>query len=280
MRIAFLGPAGTFSHEVACAHFTGCAEHPCAALDEVLEAVVHDECDLALAPFENSNSLGVVKAQLALVAHPSQIFVTALLPHHIKLHLYCWGRTLEEIREVRSIDVVFLQAGQWLSERIPAAKHNKTFNSTAAAVRSLLEIGSTEIAAIGGREAAQIPILAHNIQTEPNVTIFCRVEKREPDWGAVDFVLVAIDDYSESGFELLMNLAAEHGCGISANWIVEQCVQRVGIFEIRNFLSKSRLSDLCAVLQRRIPTSFLVGGYTGKSITQLESEKHSTNEFR
>jgi len=274
MRVAFLGPAGTFSHEVARTHFGECVEHSCSALDEVLEAVVHNDCDFALAPFENSNSHGVIKAQLALVSHPSQIYVTRLLPHHIKLNLFSWGKSLSDIQEVRSIDVTFLQAGDWLRAQIPEAKHNKTFNSTAAAVRSLGDAGSTKIAAIGGREAGMIPILAQNIQTEPNVTIFCRVEKREPDWSKVGFLLVAIDDYNESAYENLMNLSAEHGCGISANWIIEQCVQRVGIFEVRNFLRNSRLPDFCALLKRRIPKGFLVGGYNGKSITQLEYEKH------
>jgi prephenate dehydratase len=220
--------------------------------------------------------MGVVKAQLALTAHRSQLYVTALFPHHVRLQLYCWGPEMVKIREVRSIEVVFAQAEEWLQANVPQAIHNRTYPSTAAAVQSLVETGALDIAAIGGEEAAAVPVVAKNIQTEPNVTIFCKVERNEPDWDSLEHLLVAITDFNDPAFEALMNLAADFGCGICSNWILDHYVSRVGVFEIKNFLSTSRLHELSAAIERRLSKTFLIGGYSGKSITQLAHDKYTS----
>ena len=132
------------------------------------------------------------------------------------------------------MEVVFHQAKAWLEKKTPGAAHNKGYPSTASAVLSLMEIGSTEIAAIGGAKIEGFPpVVAENIQTEPNITIFCRVQKQEPDWSDVDHVLLGIDHFAEPDFKQLAQISADYGCGISSNWIAEDCTQRYGIFELK-----------------------------------------------
>lgn len=273
LKISCLGPAGTFSHQALRKHFNDGVPMLHDSLEDVMECVVHGECDFGLAPFDNSNSSGVVKAQLALLAHRRQLYVTSLHPLHIRLQFYCHGRVLANIREIRSIDVVFRQAEDWLAQNVPTAKPVK-FPSTASAVLSLVDSGSSEIAAIGGQEVARVPILAKDIQTEPNVTTFCRIQKEAPDWEKADYVLVALDPFEESLFKALMNYAADFGCAIGANWIIDDHCQHVGVFEIKKDLPTARLHDLCSVVERRLAKTFLLGGYTGKSFTRLSLEKY------
>ena len=237
-----------------------------------MESVVHEECEFGVAPFDNSNSTGVIRVQLALIAHRKQIFVSSLHPLHIRLNLYCWGKKTDEIREIRSIEVVFRQAEAWLEEHTPHAKMIKT-SSTASAVLSLIETGTTEIAAIGGPEVAQVPILAKNIQTEPNVTTFCRIQKAAPPWDRVQFVLVAIEGFDEESGKSLMSLAADYGCAIGANWIVDDHCQHIGIFELKKLRPEARLHEFCSVVERRLAKTSLLGGYSGKSFTHLSLEK-------
>jgi len=210
---------------------------------------------------------------MALAVFKSQIFVTDLFTHHIKLNLFCWGEDLSKVTEVRSIEVVFLQAQQWLMKNMPLAVQ-KPFPSTAAAVQSLTEIGSTTLAAIGSKEAAEIPIRAENIQTEPNVTIFCKVEKNPPDWDRIDHLLVGVDDFADSKAELLIACAAGFNCGIASNWVVSDPVRRIGIFEMRSLGKQIDLRNFCAVVENRVPNASLLGGYANKSITKLAHEKY------
>lgn len=264
---------GTFSHQAVKKHFDGCALIPQDTLEDVLECVVHEECDFAIAPFDNSNSSGVVRVQLALNAHRRQLYVASLHPLHICLQLYCWGKETSQIREVRSIDVVFKQAEQWLEENARTAK-KVTFQSTASAVLSLCESGALDVAAIGGKEVATVPVLARDIQTEPNITTFCRVQKEAPQWDSVEYVLMAIDPFDETSWKALMNLAADYGCAIAANWVIDDHCQRIAIFEMKKVLPTARLHDLCSVVERRLENTFLLGGYSGKSFTQLSLAKY------
>src|ERR1700678_1133828 len=146
-KVSCLGPAGTFSHQAVGVHFAGGIPSFSDSLEEVMESVVHQDCEFGVAPFDNSNSTGVVRVQLALIAHRRQLYVSSLHPLHIRLNLYCWGEKAEEIREIRSIEVVFKQAEEWIKANTPGAKRVKT-SSTASAVLSLVETGATEIAAI------------------------------------------------------------------------------------------------------------------------------------
>ncbi len=272
--VAILGPVGTFSYRAAQLHFAGCQPLPVDSFDEILECVVHGECDFGLTPFDNSNSAGVIKSQVALVAHSRQIFVTGLYPFHVRLNLYSWAKELAQVRKVRSIDVVFRQAEAWLADNLSGADMEKTYPSTAAAVLSLTETENVEIAAVGGPEVASVPILARDIQTEPNITIFCRVEKEPPDWGAADFAMIAVTEFNETRFEELVDLAADHGCAVGANWIVDEWCRPIGVFEITKVTVAGRLHDLCGVLERRLAKTFLLGGYAGKSFTRLTIEKY------
>lgn len=272
-KVSCLGPAGTFSHQSVGKYFKDGVPILHDSLEDVMECVVHGECDFGVVPFDNSNSAGVVKAQLALLAHRRQLFVSSLHPLHIRLQLYCWGTDVGAIREIRSIDVVFKQAEDWLAEHAPTAALAK-FPSTASAVLSLVDSGSLEIAAIGGREVASVPILAADIQTEPNVTTFCRIQKEAPDWALSDYVLVAIDPFDESLVKALMNFAADYGCAIGANWIVDDHCQHIGVFELKKAVRAAPLHDLCSVVERRLTKTFLLGGYAGKSFTRLSIEKY------
>ena len=67
LRVAYLGPAGTFSHEAATKHFGRLVEAlPCATIDEVFRAAESERVDHAVVPVENSTE-GVVGRTLDLM---------------------------------------------------------------------------------------------------------------------------------------------------------------------------------------------------------------------
>jgi chorismate mutase/prephenate dehydratase len=83
-RVAFLGPAGTFSEQAALGYFGSSIERvPCASIDEVFRAASAGAADFGVVPVENSTE-GVVARSLDLFLHTPLSIVgeTSLLVRH------------------------------------------------------------------------------------------------------------------------------------------------------------------------------------------------------
>ncbi|MBP8747003.1 MAG: chorismate mutase, partial [Brachymonas sp.] len=88
-RVAYLGPAGTFSEQAAEAFFGVSIEHvPCSSFDDVFQAVASGRAAFGVVPMENSTE-GVVARSLDLfLASPLHIIgETSLLVRHNLLRL-------------------------------------------------------------------------------------------------------------------------------------------------------------------------------------------------
>ena len=85
-RVAYLGPAGTFSEQAAVQFFGSSIEHvPCVNFDEVFHAATAGTADFGVVPVEN-NSEGVVTRSLDLLLHsPLHIVgeISLLVRHHL-----------------------------------------------------------------------------------------------------------------------------------------------------------------------------------------------------
>lgn len=69
VRVAYLGPAGTFSEQAALQFFGASIEHvPCANFDEVFHATASGSAGYGVVPVENSTE-GVVSRSLDLLLH-------------------------------------------------------------------------------------------------------------------------------------------------------------------------------------------------------------------
>src|SRR6185369_7893077 len=85
-RVAYLGPAGTFSEQAAVQYFGSSIEHvPCISFDEVFQAATAGTSDFGVVPVENSSE-GVVTRSLDLLLNsPLHIVgeVSLLVRHHL-----------------------------------------------------------------------------------------------------------------------------------------------------------------------------------------------------
>ena len=74
LRIAYLGPAGTFSHAAVAKHFGQFVMgEPCATIDEVFRAVESGQTDYAVVPVENSTEGAVGRTLDLMCQTPLQI---------------------------------------------------------------------------------------------------------------------------------------------------------------------------------------------------------------
>lgn len=166
LRIAFLGPAGSFSEDAARARFGRSVELvPYASIPDAIGAVARREVDYGVAPVENSIDGGVDFALDTLVEADVRACAEILLP--VAQHLASAATSLAEVKRVYSQAVGLGQCRGWLGRNLPGVEIVQV-DSTARAVQLGKEPGA---AGIGSEAAARIygvPILARNVHDYPN----------------------------------------------------------------------------------------------------------------
>lgn len=172
MRIAYLGPAGTFTED-ALNEALGDAEFEPLRTDTVFDAiaaVVEGRADRALAPYENSIE-GSVRGTLDILAFDApSVTIVGEHDYPVRQHLIAReGIGLGQIEAVLSHQQGLAQTARFLRENLPGVEL-RSVSSTAAAVRMVSE-SPRPWAAVGSRAAASLygcQILHEGIQDEQN----------------------------------------------------------------------------------------------------------------
>ncbi len=177
MRIAYLGPAGTFTEDALR------ETAPQADFDAVRTPTVHDailavergEADRALVPFENSIE-GSVRSTLDTLAFETET-ATIVGEHDFRVRAHLIVREPIELAEVSAVlshPQPLAQCAGFLREQLPGVER-RSVSSTAEAVRMVGE-SVRPWAAIGARSAADLygcAVLREGIEDEAdNVTRF------------------------------------------------------------------------------------------------------------
>lgn len=191
LRVAYLGPEGTFSQMAARNLFGLQARYrECATIDAVFEAVESGDATYGVAPFENSTEGAVSMTSDALIESRLLIRQEHVLP--VSHCLLSRAKSLAEIHTVYSHPQALGQCRSWLAKHLPRAQLVQT-SSTAAAAREAHADERT--AAIGAELAGEIhdlPILRANVQDRPeNATRFVVVAKTDAPPSGSDRTTIA-----------------------------------------------------------------------------------------
>jgi prephenate dehydratase len=183
MRIAYLGPPGTFSEEAVarCDLSAGGEAVPFPTFADAYHALVRGEVDAAILPIENSIE-GSVGGNLDLLVHEPGPLIRREVLVPVRQHLLARaGSRVEDVRRVISHPQPVGQCSRFLRERLPGVTIDPA-NSTADAVRRAAD-AEAGTAAIGSRAAAErygLAVIAEGIQdVEENVTRFILVAKAD-----------------------------------------------------------------------------------------------------
>ncbi len=177
MRVAYLGPAGTFSEDALRAASAGAEIEPvpCATIYDAITAVEAGRAERALVPFENSIE-GSVRATLdALAFDTESIAIVGEHDHPISNSLIAARDiALGEIEAVFSHPQASAQCSRFIRAELPQAEV-RSASSTAEAVRTVAE-SDEPWAALAGPSAAAIygaVVLRDAVEDEAdNVTRF------------------------------------------------------------------------------------------------------------
>jgi prephenate dehydratase len=215
MRIAYLGPAGTFTED-ALGEATKEEFEPLrtATIHDAVLAVQAGEADRALVPFENSIE-GSVRGTLDTLAFEAEA-VTIVGEHDYAVRAHLIGREpveLGAIEAVLSHQQPLAQCARFLREQL-AGVELRSVSSTAAAVRMVAE-SVRPWAAIGSRAAAELygcAILREGIQDEAdNVTRFVWIApaETEPEGGETWKTSLVFSELGEDHPGALVNALSE-----------------------------------------------------------------------
>ncbi|MBI3977713.1 MAG: prephenate dehydratase [Chloroflexi bacterium] len=164
-RIAYLGPAGTFTEEVTILHDPTAIREPFSSIPAVASAVETGMADEGVVPIENSLE-GSVSITLDLLIHESDLLIRQELVLPVRHFLLVRpGTRFEDVRRLVSHPQALGQCRRFIDRCFPKADVVPAL-STAAAVEEVAA-GAGDAAAIGTRRAAALygaEILASNIQ--------------------------------------------------------------------------------------------------------------------
>jgi chorismate mutase/prephenate dehydratase len=149
LKIAYLGPPGTFTHWAARSKFGDSVTHePVNTLDEVFQEVERRRADYGVVPVENSTEGGIRETLARFLDSPLKVCAEIVYEIHLSLLANC---PLEEIRKVYSKGTVFGQTRRWIRSRLPGAELVEVGSTSRAAELAAAEAGA---AAIGHAELA------------------------------------------------------------------------------------------------------------------------------
>ncbi|HEX2494915.1 MAG TPA: prephenate dehydratase [Steroidobacter sp.] len=152
LKVAFLGPEGTFSQQAVLKHFGHSVRAlPLATISEVFEEVQAAHADFGVAPIENSTE-GTVNNTLDMFLS-SPLKICGEVELRIHQHLMGAMRGLEGIKRVCSHQQSLAQCRHWLNEHLPEVERVPVSSNAEAARRARDEDGT---AAIGGQAAAEV----------------------------------------------------------------------------------------------------------------------------
>ena len=144
LRVAALGPEGSFSHLATVRHFGSSVETAFVpSIEDVVVEVAAGRCDHGLVPYENSSAGSIHETLDALLAQQVSIRSEALVAVRLALLSNC---APSDIRRVYSKPQAFAQCRQWCARVLPHAELVPEASTSAAVIRARDEPGSAAIA--------------------------------------------------------------------------------------------------------------------------------------
>ncbi|MFN5167171.1 MAG: prephenate dehydratase [Pseudomonadota bacterium] len=166
-RVAYLGPAGTFSEGAALGYFgSSIVRVPCASIDDVFRCTTAGAADFGVVPVENSTE-GVVARSLDLLLHSplSVVGETSLAVRH---NLLRRSDSLDGVTAVLAHPQALAQCHGWLSAHLPQAERRPAASNAEGARLAALDPALAAIASERAGSEYGLHVVAPAIQDEPN----------------------------------------------------------------------------------------------------------------
>ncbi|MBW2710212.1 MAG: chorismate mutase, partial [Deltaproteobacteria bacterium] len=180
LKVGFLGPDATFSHQAAISIFGNSAEFcPFGAFENIFGSVEKGRCHQGVIPVENSLEGSV--AGVWDLFNKFDLKICGEYYHRIRVSLMARDMDLNNIRKLYSHPMPLAQCRLWLKSHLPNVPFERVESTSLA---GKMAADDPNGAALGSRLLAEtlgLGLLREDIEDEPhNVTRFLVVGKSEP----------------------------------------------------------------------------------------------------
>ena len=265
LRIAYLGPAGTFSHAAVAKHFGTFVEAvPLPAIDEIFRALDAGQTDFAVVPVENSTE-GAVGRTLDLMC-TTDLAICGEIKLRVQQNLLSNAGSLARITKVYSHAQSLAQCVQWLARHLPVVPRIAVASNAEAARLAAAEEGAAAIAGENAGVIYGLATLSPHIEDEPNnTTRFWVLGRQRIGRSGNDATSLVMSCPNRPGavVELLEPLA-RHGVSMSR---FESRPARTGLWEYLFFVDvvghreDAPVAAALAELNAKAPFLKLLGSY-------------------
>jgi len=180
LKVAFLGPEATFTHQAAVKHFGRQAEYlPVASIADVFDEVEKERADYGVVPIENSTE-GVVNHTLDMFVD-SDLMICAEREEPIRHYLISASGEVKKIKMIYSHPQAIAQCRRWLEAHVPQASLHEAASTADAAAHASLDASSAAIASALAAQIYRLKIVASRVEDSAhNATRFLVVGRKFP----------------------------------------------------------------------------------------------------
>jgi chorismate mutase/prephenate dehydratase len=218
LRVAYLGPEGTFTQSAVTKHFGHSVRAlSVTSIDEVFHEVEAGVADFGVAPVENSTE--------GTVNHTLDMFLTSPLKIcgevEMRIHQHLMGRMkdLSRIKRVCSHSQSFAQCRAWLAQHLPDVERITVTSNAEAARRARDEDGTAALAGDAAAQLYDLRILFNNVEDEgDNTTRFLVIGRKMFPPSGQDKTSLLLSATGTEGPGVLMHLLeplATHGINMT-----------------------------------------------------------------
>jgi chorismate mutase/prephenate dehydratase len=180
IRVAYLGPEGTFSEQAVRQHFGRAVEAlPQASVDDAFRSAESGAAQFTVVPVENSTEGAVGRTLDLLLQTPLRICGEVEL--RVQQNLLSLTKKISGIKKIYSHSQSLAQCNGWLNKHLPGVERIPVTSNAEAARRAAKEKGAAAIAGEAAGERYGLKALARSIEDSPdNTTRFLVLGRLEP----------------------------------------------------------------------------------------------------
>lgn len=266
LRVAYLGPAGTYSQQAAAEQFgSGPNLLPFGSVDAVFDEVERGRAEYGVVPVENSTEGVVAQTLDRFIASPLSIKAEVLL--RIDHCLLAQHPDPRRIRRIVSHPQSLAQCRGWLAQHLPSVPIGEVASNAVAAEQVAAHAGTAAIASRRAAERYRLKIVAASIQDLPNnVTRFLVVSHDLPGKPTGDdktSILFAVPHEAGALFKVLESFARQriNLSTIESRPLKGRAWEYVFFIDLAGHRDEPRMQKALAALKQRALFVKVLGSY-------------------
>jgi len=216
LKIAYLGPEGTFTQSAALKHFGhSVSTIPMSSIPDVFSSVESGHADYGLVPVENSTE-GVISHTLDMFID-SGLKVCGEVEIRVHHHLASKSQDVASIKHIYSHQQSFAQCRRWLDQNMPGIERIPVSSNAEAARLASIESDAAAICGLPAVEIFELKICFENIEDlSDNTTRFVIIGQQDVGPSGNDKTSLLISTRNVPGALLgLLQPLADHGISMN-----------------------------------------------------------------